>query len=180
MGVRKQGSRMTFSLSDWVCGGLLYWNGKHRRKSRLLEITFLKMLSLRCLWDHRPRVVHKTWCSCDTDKSMCLKSSTRHNASTCIFQQASQQLRDRHVYFHLTDINGGSGRGSLFHSTFTGQYRIPGPMPGSEQVEDIVRLRNATVKSITMNWKSLSRVQLFATPWTVQSVEFSRPEYWSG
>ena len=23
-------------------------------------------------------------------------------------------------------------------------------------------------------------VQLFATPWTVQSMEFSRPEYWSG
>ena len=29
-------------------------------------------------------------------------------------------------------------------------------------------------------WKSLSRVQLFATPWTIQSMEFSRPEYWSG
>ena len=29
-------------------------------------------------------------------------------------------------------------------------------------------------------WKSLSHVQLFATPWTVQSMEFSRPEYWSG
>ena len=27
---------------------------------------------------------------------------------------------------------------------------------------------------------SLSRVQLFATPWTIQSMEFSRPEYWSG
>ena len=26
--------------------------------------------------------------------------------------------------------------------------------------------------------KSLSRVQLFATPWTTQSMEFSRPEYW--
>ena len=26
----------------------------------------------------------------------------------------------------------------------------------------------------------LSCVQLFATPWTIQSVEFSRPEYWSG
>ena len=25
-------------------------------------------------------------------------------------------------------------------------------------------------------WKSLSRVQLFETPW----IEFSRPEYWSG
>ena len=29
-------------------------------------------------------------------------------------------------------------------------------------------------------WKSLSRVRLFATPWTIQSREFSRPEYWSG
>ena len=29
-------------------------------------------------------------------------------------------------------------------------------------------------------WKSLSRVQLFATPCTMQSMEFSRPEYWSG
>ena len=29
-------------------------------------------------------------------------------------------------------------------------------------------------------WKLLSRVRLFATPWTVQSVEFSRPEYWRG
>ena len=28
--------------------------------------------------------------------------------------------------------------------------------------------------------KSLSPVELFATPWTIQSMEFSRPEYWSG
>ena len=30
-----------------------------------------------------------------------------------------------------------------------------------------------------MKWKLLSRVRLFETPWTVQSVEFSRPEYWN-
>ena len=29
-------------------------------------------------------------------------------------------------------------------------------------------------------WKSFSHVQLFVTPWTIQSMEFSRPEYWSG
>ena len=29
-------------------------------------------------------------------------------------------------------------------------------------------------------WKLLSCVQLFASPWTVQSMEFSRPEHWSG
>ena len=46
--------------------------------------------------------------------------------------------------------------------------------------------------SITMNKASggdgilvelfqiLSRIQLFETPWTIQSMEFSRPEYWSG
>ena len=31
-----------------------------------------------------------------------------------------------------------------------------------------------------VKWKSLSHVQLFATPWTIQSMEFSRPEHWSG
>ena len=29
-------------------------------------------------------------------------------------------------------------------------------------------------------WNSLSRVQLFATPWTTESMEFSKPEYCSG
>ena len=29
-------------------------------------------------------------------------------------------------------------------------------------------------------WKSLSSVQLFETPWSIQSLEFSRPESWSG
>ena len=33
---------------------------------------------------------------------------------------------------------------------------------------------------IRYKWKSLSLLQLFATPWTVQFMEFSRPEYWSG
>ena len=31
-----------------------------------------------------------------------------------------------------------------------------------------------------MKWKSISHVWLFATPWSIQSMEFSRPEYWSG
>ena len=35
-----------------------------------------------------------------------------------------------------------------------------------------------------MDWLDLlavlSHAQLFATPWTIQSMEFSRPEYWSG
>ena len=34
--------------------------------------------------------------------------------------------------------------------------------------------------NICVKWNSLSHVQLFATPWTIQSLELSRPEYWSG
>ena len=30
-----------------------------------------------------------------------------------------------------------------------------------------------------LKWKSLSHVQLFVSPWTVNSMEFSREEYWS-
>ena len=32
---------------------------------------------------------------------------------------------------------------------------------------------------LKLKWKSLSHVQLFAIPWTIQSMELSRPEYWS-
>ena len=42
---------------------------------------------------------------------------------------------------------------------------------------------NVSVLSATKwkwNWKSLSRVPLFATPWTIESMDFSRPEYWTG
>ena len=31
-----------------------------------------------------------------------------------------------------------------------------------------------------VKWKSLSRVWLFVTPWSIQSMQSSRPEYWSG
>ena len=41
-------------------------------------------------------------------------------------------------------------------------------------------LRHLCVFIKCRKWKSLSLVQLFATPWTIQSMEFSRPEYWSG
>ena len=33
---------------------------------------------------------------------------------------------------------------------------------------------------VRSEWKLLSHVRLFATPRTIQSMEFSRPEYWSG
>ena len=42
------------------------------------------------------------------------------------------------------------------------------------------RPENQSFKVHEMKWKPLSHVRLFATPWTVQSMEFSWPEHWSG
>ena len=39
---------------------------------------------------------------------------------------------------------------------------------------------NTKWKQRWVKWKSLSRVWLSATPWAAQSIEFSRPDYWSG
>ena len=36
------------------------------------------------------------------------------------------------------------------------------------------------IELLSKSWKLLSRVRLFATPETIQSMEFSRPGYWSG
>ena len=41
-------------------------------------------------------------------------------------------------------------------------------------------LNHWTNRNKERKWKPLSHIQLFATPWTIQSMEFSRPEYWSG
>ena len=37
-----------------------------------------------------------------------------------------------------------------------------------------------TMECAKWKWTFLSGVRLFETPWTTQSVELSRPEYWSG
>jgi len=37
-----------------------------------------------------------------------------------------------------------------------------------------------SVDEVSWKWKSPSYVHLFVTPWTIQSMKFSRPEYWSG
>ena len=44
----------------------------------------------------------------------------------------------------------------------------------------VLNIKNGINYFYQWKWKSLSHVQLSVTPWTIQSVEFSRPEYWSG
>ena len=53
---------------------------------------------------------------------------------------------------------------------------------------DLGSIPGMATHSSTLAWKipwteepgRLSHVRLFSTPWTMQFMEFSRPEYWSG
>ena len=44
----------------------------------------------------------------------------------------------------------------------------------------IILAPTPAIPSLWSEWKSLSHVRLFVTQWTTQSMESSRPEYWSG
>ena len=48
------------------------------------------------------------------------------------------------------------------------------------QMEKCHWLKNMFSPKINRKWKSLTRVWHFAAPLTMQSMEFSRPEYWRG
>ena len=76
-------------------------------------------------------------------------------------------------------------------ATLANEYRIPGfihtPEPGIPCEESLISSLTKMDKTVTRKcfgglgkWKSLSRVWFFVTPWTIRSVEFSRPEYWGG
>ena len=86
---------------------------------------------------------------------------------------------------HLRPVHADHARLPLqwtMNSVFSayGNNRRIRPPPDMGNLKTVSRLKEKKVKV-----KSLSRVQLFATPWTVAyqdppSMGFSRQEYWSG
>ena len=86
-------------------------------------------------------------------------------------------LKEMTVPDHLTCLLGNLGAGQeatvrTIHGT-TDWFQIP---TGCKLPPCLFNL-HAEWK---WKWKSLSCVWLFVTPWTMQFMEFSRPEYWNG
>ena len=75
------------------------------------------------------------------------------------------------------DLPGGENGEGTPHSVLWGQALANG-MPS--RVQSPLSTCSPLTSVPLWKWKSLSRVWLFVTPWTIQSMEFSRPEYWSG
>ena len=54
------------------------------------------------------------------------------------------------------------------------------PAKGACSIQSLFRFPASTPMRMQRERQSLSHVQFFATPWNIQLMEFSRPEYWSG
>ena len=87
------------------------------------------------------------------------------------------------VHFLSPIWQGDGALGHLLHRTDTGglcqAFSCPenlSPLPNQGR-QILIWSRPWKIE---VKWKLLSRVLLFATSWTIQSMEFSRPEYWSG
>ena len=59
---------------------------------------------------------------------------------------------------------------SVFISLESIPREIPVPIPGVELLGPMVKVK------VTQSCP----IRFFVTPWTIQPLEFSRPEYWSG
>ena len=73
----------------------------------------------------------------------------------------------------------------LFFKLLDSVYALaPTPTPTNMHTHTHTHIMHTQAKracgSLVSEWKSFSHVRLFAIPWTIQSMEFSRPEYWSG
>ena len=67
----------------------------------------------------------------------------------------------------------------IFHLARYAQIWHVTPCPQAPPCSIIERGR-VSVSARKWKWKSLGCIRLSVTPWTIQSMEFPRPEYWSG
>ena len=80
---------------------------------------------------------------------------------------------------NLDSIGSISSRALLSHSVSWQLRGVRGPRRrGSDKTWSLrgEHWWSTCVPVVKWKWKSFSRVRLFATPWTIQSIEFSRPE----
>ena len=117
-------------------------------------------------------------------------SSSRRNYPYSITLNKPDTKRTNIVWFHLDEISAAAAK--LLQSCLTLCDPIDGSPPGSP-VPGILQARTLEWVAISFSsawkWKvkmkSLSRVQLFVTPWIAAhqappSMGFSRQEYWNG
>ena len=102
----------------------------------------------------------------------------KNNTNNCICKTGNTDIENKPVVAKCKK----EAKGTVAQSCLPLCHPTDCTSPGSS-VHEIFQARKldwVAISSSLAYLKSLSRVRLFVTPWTVQSVKFSRPEYWSG
>ena len=84
----------------------------------------------------------------------------------------------KHVSFSSCGFWAQLPCGTWNHSSWSGNKLISPALTGKFLSTGPPRSPHGSL--LRWKWTSFSHVCLFATPWTIESMEFSRPEYWSG
>ena len=119
------------------------------------------------------------------------KCSVRCNSESHSVMSNSLQPRELYRPWNSPGQNTGFCSLSLLQRIFPTQESnwdflhcrwifLPIELSGKPQMRYACSLYYNIFWIITILWKSLSHIQLFATPWSIQSMGFCRPEYWSG
>ena len=84
----------------------------------------------------------------------------------------------RQILYQLSHQGSQKNTGVACHAFLQGIFSTQGSNPGLQHSGR--SLTDWATREAQRKWKSLSRIWLFVTPWTIQSMELSRSEYWSG
>ena len=111
----------------------------------------------------------------------CPSGEVAHCGSGLIVRRNRQNMRwypafIRHQRGNSSPVSTGEWDHKLAQLRGQSQDRWSPGRQGNKEQKDAMWQQ----ASLSDKWKLPSHVQLFATPWTKQSMEFSRPEYWSG
>ena len=102
----------------------------------------------------------------------------KNNTNNCICKTENTDIENKPVVAKCKK----EVKGIVAQSCLTLCHPTDCTSPGSSvhEIFQARKLEGVAISSSLAYLKSLSRVRLFVTPWTVESVKFSRPEYWSG
>ena len=122
------------------------------------------------------------WCW-ENWTATCRKMKLAH-IFTAYTKISPKWIKDQNVRLDtikLLEENIGRTLSEINHSIFFG------PSPRIMEIKtkinkwNLIKFKSfCTIKETVSESVRLSRVRLFVTPWTIQSMEFSRLEYWSG
>ena len=112
------------------------------------------------------------------------KKNTHHCQNCCTSTEYTDlhQLKENGLGWLLQrGIRRAFGKGWEYREWIARIFCVHAYLTGfKHENKNVLNTNTYIYVYMSVKWKSLNRVRLLVTPWSIQSMKFSRPEYWSG